>query len=118
MTAPNLHSPSVLLWDWDNTLVDAWAGVAAALNAAFAAFDLPPWTVADVRARVRSSLRDSFPVVFGPDWPRARDIFYATLAERHLSHVAPMPGADQALFAGQKWPQAVVSNKTGRFLRE
>src|SRR5271165_7270801 len=84
MTAPNLHSPTVLLWDWDNTLVDAWAGVAAALNAAFAAFGLPQWTAAETRARVRTSLRDSFPRVFGADWPRARDIFYAALAEQHL----------------------------------
>jgi phosphoglycolate phosphatase len=110
--------PSVLLWDWDNTLVDAWAGVAAALNAAFAAFDLPTWTVPDVRARVRTSLRDSFPVIFGAEWPRARDIFYAALAEQHLAHVTPMPGAEQALLAGRVWPQAVVSNKTGRFLRD
>ncbi len=30
--------PSVLLYDWDNTLVDGWAGITAALNAAFTAF--------------------------------------------------------------------------------
>ncbi|MDB5401792.1 MAG: family hydrolase, partial [Rhodopila sp.] len=27
------HRPSVLLYDWDNTLVDGWAGITAALNA-------------------------------------------------------------------------------------
>src|ERR1041385_4345016 len=30
--------PRVLLYDWDNTLVDGWAGITAALNAAFTAF--------------------------------------------------------------------------------
>lgn len=111
-------TPTVLLWDWDNTLVDAWAGVAAALNATFEAFGLPTWTVEDVRGRVRTSLRDSFPAVFGAEWTRARDIFYAALAAQHLSHVLPMPGAEDALLAGQCWPQGVVSNKTGRYLRD
>ena len=109
--------PAVLLYDWDNTLVDGWAGIAAALNAAFTAFAMPEWTVADTRERVRVSLRDSFPVMFGAEWERARDIFYDTLAERHLHHVRPMPGAAEALDAGAPWPQGVVSNKAGRFLR-
>ena len=108
---------AILLYDWDNTLVDAWGGVAAALNAAFAAFDLPLWTVEEVRERVRVSLRDSFPPMFGPEWRRAADIFYATLAACHLEHVRPMPGAAAALAAGQGRSQGVVSNKTGRFLR-
>ncbi len=112
-----MHRPSLLLWDWDNTLVDGWASITAALNAAFAAFALPQWTVAETVERVRVSLRDSFPVLFGDDWRRARDIFYATLAEQHLDHVRPMRGAADMLQAGTAWKQGVVSNKTGRFLR-
>ncbi len=109
--------PSILLYDWDNTLVDGWAGIAAALNAVFDAFAMPAWSVADTRERVRVSLRDSFPVMFGAEWERARDIFYATLEEQHLHHVAPMPGAAEALEVGAAWPQGVVSNKSGKFLR-
>jgi phosphoglycolate phosphatase len=109
--------PSILLYDWDNTLVDGWAGIAAALNAVFDTFAMPRWSVDDTRARVRVSLRDSFPVMFGAEWERARDIFYATLEEGHLRHVAPMPGVPDALAAGAAWPQGVVSNKAGRFLR-
>lgn len=109
--------PTVLLYDWDNTLVDGWAGVTAALNAAFAAFGHPLWSVQDTRERARVSLRESFPIIFGDQWERARDVFYATLSEQHLQHVQPMPGADEALAAGTPWPQGVVSNKTGRYLR-
>ncbi len=110
-------APAVLLYDWDNTLVDAWAGVTAALNATFDAFGLPRWTVGETRARVRVSLRDSFPQMFGTRWTEARDIFYATLEDQHLRHVVPLPGAAEALAAGAPRPQGVVSNKTGRFLR-
>lgn len=109
--------PSVLLWDWDNTLVDGWVSIAAALNAAFSAFGMEPWTVQETRERVRVSMRESFPVMFGEEWHRARDIFYAVLEDRHLDQVRPMPGAVEALAAGARWPQGVVSNKTGRFLR-
>ena len=109
--------PAAILFDWDNTLVDAWAGVTTALNAALAAFGHPTWTEEDVRARVRVSLRDSFPGMFGDGWTRARDIFYETLAATHLDHVRPMSGIASVLDAAGAYPCAVVSNKTGPYLR-
>lgn len=109
--------PSLLLYDWDNTLVDGWVGITAALNAAFDAFSLPHWRVQDTRERARVSMRESFPKLFGPDWQRARDIFLGSLSEQHLQHVRPMDGAADLLDAGSAWTQGVVSNKTGRFLR-
>ncbi len=109
--------PTILLYDWDNTLVDGWAAIAAALNAVFTVFGMPHWTAEDTRARVRVSLGESFPAMFGARWHEARDIFYATLTGLHLAHVRPMPGAVEALTAGGAWPQGVVSNKTGKFLR-
>ena len=117
MQEPDCDRPTLLLWDWDNTLVDAWAGITAALNAALAAFGKPLWTVDDTRGRVRVALRESFPVMFGDEWERAREIFYATLTGHHLDHVSPMPGAKEALEAGSALPQGVVSNKAGAFLR-
>jgi phosphoglycolate phosphatase len=105
------------LYDWDNTLVDGWAGITGALNTVFSAFDRPLWTVEDTRNRVRVSLRESFPVMFGDRWEFARDLFYRSLTEQHLSHVRPMPGAAEALAAGAGWPKGVVSNKAGPFLR-
>ena len=109
--------PTVLLYDWDNTLVDGWTGITAALNAAFSQFAMPPWSTTDTKERVRVSLRESFPVMFGADWQRARDIFYAAFAAQHLDHVAPMPGVTDALAAGARLPQGVVSNKAGKYLR-
>jgi phosphoglycolate phosphatase len=113
----NDSRPSVLLYDWDNTLVDGWAGITGALNATFTAFGHALWTVEDTRNRVRVSLRESFPVMFGDQWQRARDIFYNALTVQHLDHVSPMPGVPDVLEAGIAWPQGVVSNKAGDFLR-
>ncbi len=108
--------PSLLLWDWDNTLVDAWAGIAAAINAAFAAFEMRPWTVEETRQRARISMRESFPVIFGAEWKRARRVFQEAMAAQHLDHVRAMPGASEALLAGAGWRQGVVSNKSTRYL--
>lgn len=109
--------PSVLLYDWDNTLVDGWTGITAALNAVFTDFKRPLWTVEDTRNRVRVSLKESFPAMFGDRWEHARDVFYASLTHQHLDHVSPMPGVPEVLEAGAPWPQGVVSNKAGAFLR-
>lgn len=110
--------PAALLWDWDNTLADGWAAIAAGLNAAFAGFGMPAWTPEETRARVRLSLADSFPPLFGPDWPRARDLFYAEVRARHLAVLRPMPGAGALLEAAARVaPMAVVSNKQGALLR-
>jgi phosphoglycolate phosphatase len=112
-----MQRPSVLLYDWDNTLVDAWSGITAALNAVFTEFGHTLWTVEDTRNRVRVSLRESFPVMFGDRWEHARDIFYETLTHQHLDHVHVISGVPDVLQAGTAWPQGVVSNKAGAFLR-
>ncbi len=118
MTPAELPRPAAILWDWDNTLVDGWLAIAAGLNAAFAAFSLPEWSLEEVKARVRRSLRESFPEIFGAEWERARDIFYAEVRARHLAVLTPMPGAEAALRAGASLaPMGVNSNKQGPLLR-
>jgi phosphoglycolate phosphatase len=110
-------APSVLLYDWDNTLADGWGAITAALNAAFAEFAMPFWSEAEAKARVRVALRESFPLMFGDSWERARDTFYAAFAKYHLENIRPMPGAADVLAAGAARPQGIVSNKSGPYLR-
>lgn len=112
-----LPAPSAILWDWDNTLVDAWAGVQAGMNAALGAFGLPEWSREEVRGRARLSLRDAFPAIFGAEWEHARDIFYTAVKARHLEVLTLLPGTLQALDAAAAWPQGIVSNKQGGILR-
>jgi phosphoglycolate phosphatase len=49
--------PAVLLYDWNNTLVDGWAPITAALNAAFTVFEMPRWAAEDARARPPAASR-------------------------------------------------------------
>ena len=110
--------PTAILFDWDNTLVDGWAAIAEGLAATFTAFDMPVWTETEVKARVRHSLRESFPALFGAEWERARDIFYSAVKARHLEVLRPMSGAAALVGAAASLvPIAVVSNKQGALLR-
>jgi phosphoglycolate phosphatase len=113
-------APRAVLFDWDNTLVDNWPTIHDALNATFAAMGHPAWTLAETRERVRASLRDSFPAMFGARWEAARDIFYARFEARHIETLVPLPGAQELLNAlrDRGVYLGVVSNKTGRYLRK
>ncbi|MDO9708645.1 HAD family hydrolase [Paracraurococcus lichenis] len=115
----SLPAPRAVLWDWDNTLVDGWAAIHAGLNAAFRAHGLPEWTLDEVRGRVRRSLRETFPEMFGTAWEEARDTFYAEVRARHLQVLTPMPGAAAAIeaVAAAGLGQGVISNKQGPLLR-
>jgi phosphoglycolate phosphatase len=115
-----LRRPAAVLFDWDNTLIDSWAAIQDAQNHTFAAFGMPPWTLEEVRARVRGSMRDTFPQMFGNRWREAGEIFYRRFSERHLETLTPLTGAAEALEAlhGAGVYLAVVSNKKGDYLRQ
>jgi phosphoglycolate phosphatase len=115
----SLPAPRAILFDWDNTLVDNWGAIHEALNLTLAAMGHPTWTYDETRLRVQRSLRDSFPQMFGERWPEARDIYYQSFSDVHLKTLRPMPGAPELLeeLAASGIYLAVVSNKTGKFLR-
>jgi phosphoglycolate phosphatase len=113
------RAPRAILFDWDNTLVDSWATIHEALNFLMRRMALPEWSLADTKARVRLSLRESFPLHFGDRWEAARDIYLDRFREIHLDHLTPLPGRAAMLqaIAGQGIYLGVVSNKTGEVLR-
>ncbi len=116
---PLTVKPQAIIFDWDNTLVDSWPVIHDALNTTFRAYDKPEWTLADTKVRVRHSMRDSFPPIFGDVWEEAGEVFYARYAEIHATDVAAADGAAELLATIHELEiyQSVVSNKTGSFLR-
>jgi phosphoglycolate phosphatase len=113
-------APRAILFDWDNTLVDNWPAVHEALNTTFVAMGHEAWTLEETRARVRKSLRDTFPEMFGDRWTDARKIFYDRFAAVHLDFLDPFAGTEDGLawLAGAGIYLGVVSNKSGPYLRE
>jgi phosphoglycolate phosphatase len=112
--------PSVLLFDWDNTLVDSWGVIHAAMNTTLEAMGHPRWSRSDAENRIRASLRDSFPGLFGDRWKEAEKIFYDAFERLHLLELQPLPGAGDLLAwaAEAGFYLGVVSNKRGPYLRQ
>ena len=79
--------PSVIVFDWDNTLVDSWPTIHEALSITLQAMGHEAWRFDETKARVRHSLRDSFPRLFGDRWIKARDIFYDAFERTHIERL-------------------------------
>ena len=111
--------PKAVIFDWDNTLIDSWLAIHDAQNHTLTAFGMEPWTLEETRRRVRGSMRDSFPALFGDRWQEAGEVFYARFAARHIETLAPLPGAEEMLedLRAAGFHLAVVSNKKGHYLR-
>ena len=99
--APTSLAPTVLLYDWDNTLVDGWAAITAALNAVFAEFGMPPGPPRTPGARARVALRESFPPdVRRPLGTRARPVL------RQLPRPPPGPPPARCTARPRRWRPA------------
>ena len=111
--------PGAILFDWDNTLVDSWPVIHDALVVTFQTMGRAPWSLDETKERVRRSLRDSFPALFGERWEEARRVYLDTFTSIHLQRLTALSGAEVLLagLAADGYFLAVVSNKTGRVLR-
>ena len=114
-----MDRPRALVFDWDNTLVDTWSTIHEALVATFAVMGLEPWTLAETKLRVRHSLSNAFPALFGSRWEEARQVYLDHFTAIHLERLAPIVGAAELLHEARDigFHLAVLSNKTGGMLR-
>jgi len=115
-----LIAPKAVIFDWDNTLVDSWGCIQAAMNATLDAMGHPIWSMEETKRRVALSLREAFPQLFGSRWEKAREIFYREFESIHMAQLRPLPGAADMLNAlvEMEIRLAVVSNKRGSYLRD
>ena len=117
--AESLPRPRAILFDWDNTLVDTWPVIHAALAETFEKAGHPVWSLDDVKAKVRKSMRDSFPEIFGADWEKHGEVYQAAYRARQKEGIRPLLGAEAMLESLQNQGVflGVVSNKKGAPLR-
>lgn len=120
ISVPSLPRPRAVIFDWDNTLIDSWHAIQDAQNHTLSAFGLQPWSLEETRQRVRGSMRDAFPALFGARWREAGEVFYRRFSERHMETLQPLPGAEEMLqsLATRGLYLAVCSNKKGDYLRQ
>lgn len=115
-----LTKPKAVIFDWDNTLVDTWPVIHAALVSTFIDMGHQPWTLEQTRERVKKSMRDSFPELFGEGWQKAGDLYQHYYRASHLNDLAALPQAEDVLRRIRELGLfcAVVSNKKGNTLRK
>lgn len=116
----NISTPQAILFDWDNTLVNTWPLIHAALNMTLRRMGHAEWSARRVREDVKQSMRDSFPAMFGDRWKEAADYYQASYRAIHLQQLMPLPqvAAMLAAIPRQQVFVGVVSNKQGSTLRE
>jgi len=113
-----LPKPRAILFDWDNTLVDTWPIIHAALNMTLRYMEHPEWSLEKVRANVKKSMRESFPEMFGDRWEEASKHFQTSYRSLHLQELTALKGCEQMLAAiPDDVFVGVVSNKVGSTLR-
>jgi phosphoglycolate phosphatase len=114
-----IERPRAIIFDWDNTLVDSWPTIHDALSTMFVGMGMTAWTLDDTKARVRNSLRDTFPAMFGARWEEARNLYLDAFRARHIERLTVLPGVTEMLdqLVAEGIYLAVVSNKTGPLLR-
>jgi len=116
--------PKAVLLDWDNTLANSWKIIHKCLAEAFISQGHEPWTLEEViagRDGIHQSLRQSFPIIFGEkNWETAAESYFKAFRACHLDEIELLEGANKTI---EKLAQgdhylAIVSNKTGQYLRE
>jgi len=115
----SLSRPSAIIFDWDNTLVDTWPVIHDSMNTTLEQMGCDLWSIDETKERVRRSLREAFPDLFGDRWEIARDVFYERFKKIHLERLEVLQGAESLLKSlhAQKIYLGVVSNKSGENLR-
>lgn len=114
-----LKPPRAVIFDWDNTLVDTWPIIHKALNQTFEKYGFPTWTEHETKQRVKHSLRDSFPKLFGDQWEEVGKDYQHFYQTNHLQQLQTLPLSEEVLklLKERGVYTVVVSNKKGHNLR-
>lgn len=115
-----LPTPTGIFFDWDNTLVDTWPVIHAALNELMRAMDKEEWSLEKVQMNVKRSMRESFPEMFGDRVEEASQLYQSAYRRIHLDNLQSLEGALKMLnhLKTLNIPVGVVSNKRGDTLRK
>ncbi|MGN1063695.1 MAG: HAD family hydrolase [Alphaproteobacteria bacterium] len=110
---------TLILWDWDNTLVDTFGAIFAAQNDARVQYGFMPWTKEESKQAMNMSGRNLLRDIFGAD--RAAEVrsYFLTRYGEHAAEIELKPGARDILAYTHSagFINVLASNKTGSILR-
>lgn len=111
---------SVILWDWDNTLVDSFEAIFAAQNVMRAFYGMPPWSKEQSKQAMNFSGQEVIRTLVGSEKEvEARGIFLKAYANS-TAHLKLKPGAIDVLqYACENgFINVLASNKVSSILKK
>lgn len=114
-----MPNKTLILWDWDNTLIDTFEAIFAAQNDTRVHYGLPKWTREESKNAMNTSGRNLIKDVFGTDKAAEARAYFLACYERHAAEIQLKEGAlDILAFTKAKgFINVLASNKAGSILR-
>lgn len=119
MKKTNYPFPDLILFDWDNTLMDTTPALYQAFCVLCEKYGIPKCSMEEYRARTGLSLRETFPEQFGDKWEEAKQVYLNAYMAHHLELLTPFADAEKLVACAAKIAKAgIVSNKTSAILHD
>ncbi|MBN2675880.1 MAG: HAD family hydrolase [Alphaproteobacteria bacterium] len=109
-----MHTPKLILFDWDNTLAISRDAVVYSINSILKKYNLEEWETTKRQYRDKNlSFKDNFPNFFGKNAEKAYQEYLSFYKKEALSKVQPQKNAYNLLknLQEQNIPFGILSNK-------
>ncbi len=109
----------IIIWDWDNTLVDTFGAILSAQNVMRNFYGLPAWTKQEAKAAMNVSGRNLIADMVGVDKAQEARQIYLQAYTKNAAAINLKAGAIDALEKARSlgYINVLASNKAGSILR-
>jgi phosphoglycolate phosphatase len=116
MNKPDIKA---IIFDFDNTLIDAWSSLYKSYEKTFNYFNLATPSNEYITSKLACSMQESFPKIFGNNYQEAAKIFYSEYQKNSLEIIS-LPYAEDLLnmLDRNNVTMSILSNKKGDLLRD
>lgn len=110
---------TLILWGWDNVLIDTYPAILAAQNDMLTHFGKAPWTEAQSRRAMAMPRHQLIQELFGPKRAEEAWQYYLNSYQKHAAHIQLKPGAPEVLQTAKSrgFVSVLGSHKQGSLLR-
>ncbi|MBR4932803.1 MAG: HAD family hydrolase [Alphaproteobacteria bacterium] len=109
----------IILWDWDNTLVDTFNAILSAQNVMRHTYGLPSWTKEEAKTAMNTSGRNLIKDIVGAEKASEARAVYLKAYAQSAAEITLKPYAIDALEKAKSlgYINILASNKAGSILR-
>ena len=119
-THHKINIPEIVIFDWDNTLVNAWEPIHYAVQATLTKFNKPTWPISETKIRIHRSIRDTIPKYFPEHSIEEVSSVYRNAYKEVQDQIEPLEHALEIikLFKANNVFISIISNKQNILLNK